>query len=120
MRSRARPARSSARSPSCSRRWRQPGCSPTAAPGRWPAACSAAAFLPVFYAHLALNDAPALAPVALGLDGAAGVLRSGRCRDYAIAGLGFGLAAATKYTAGIVVVCLIAAAVLAPRDRAHR
>lgn len=77
----------------------------------------AVAFLPVFYGHLALNDGPALAPVALALYGAAGVLRDGRRRDYALAGLGFGLAAATKYTAGIVVLALLAAALLAPRTR---
>src|SRR6202012_464789 len=33
------------------------------------------AFLPVFYSHLALNDVPSLAPVALALDGISGVLR---------------------------------------------
>ena len=36
------------------------------------------AFLPVFYNHLALNDVPTLAPVALSLYGIAGVLRNGR------------------------------------------
>jgi len=77
-------------------------------------------FLPVFYSHLALNDAPALAPVALALWAAAGVLRFGRRRDYAIAGLGIGLAVATKYTAGIVALPLLAAIVAqyaAPRGR---
>ena len=77
----------------------------------------AVAFLPVFYSHLALNDVPTLAPVALSLYGVAGVIREGRHRDKAIAGLGFGLAAATKYTAGIIVVALLAAAILAPRVR---
>src|ERR1700684_263247 len=42
------------------------------------AAISAVAFLPVFYSHLALNDVPTLAPVALSLVGTAGVLRHGR------------------------------------------
>jgi hypothetical protein len=69
------------------------------------------AFLPVFYSHLALNDVPTLAPVALSLYGVAGVLRRGRTRDYAIAGIGVGLAAATKYTGGITMLCLLAAAV---------
>src|SRR5690242_1924516 len=55
------------------------------------------AFLPIFYSHLALNDVPTLAPVALSLYGAASVMRRGRRRDYAIAGIGIGLAAATKY-----------------------
>ena len=67
------------------------------------------AFLPVFYSHLALNDVPTLAPVALALYGIAGVLRRGRARDYAVAGAGVGLAAATKYTGGITLLCLLAA-----------
>jgi hypothetical protein len=66
-------------------------------------------FLAVFYSHLALNDVPTLAPVALSLYGAAGVIRWGRTRDYAIAGVGIGLAAATKYTGGIMLLCLVAA-----------
>jgi hypothetical protein len=60
----------------------------------------------IFDSHLALNDVPTLAPVALSLYGIAGVLRQGRRRDYVIAGLGVGLAAATKYTGGITMVCL--------------
>ncbi len=67
------------------------------------------AFLPIFYSHLALNDVPTLAPLALSLYGIAGVVAHGRTRDYAIAGIGIGLAAATKYTGGITLVCLIAA-----------
>ena len=47
------------------------------------AALEAVAFLPVFYAHLALNDVPTLAPLTLSLVGTAGVLRKGRARDYA-------------------------------------
>lgn len=72
----------------------------------------AVAFLPVFYAHLALNDVPALAPICLALVGIAGVARRGRAIDYAIAGVGLGLACATKYTGGIVLVPLVAAALL--------
>jgi 4-amino-4-deoxy-L-arabinose transferase-like glycosyltransferase len=68
------------------------------------------AFLPLFYSHLALNDVPTLAPVALALYGIAGVLRNGSRRDYATAGVGVGLAAATKYTGGVMAVCLVAAA----------
>ena len=71
----------------------------------------AVAFLPVFYAHLALNDVPTLAPLTLSLLGASGVLRKGRRRDYALAGIGLGLGCASKYTAGIVVAPLLAAAV---------
>ena len=69
------------------------------------------AFLPVFYSHLALNDVPTLAPVVLALYGTAGVLRNGARREYVLAGVGVGLAAATKYTGGIMAVCLVAAAV---------
>jgi 4-amino-4-deoxy-L-arabinose transferase-like glycosyltransferase len=57
-----------------------------------------------------LNDVPTLAPVALSLYGTAGVIRHGRRRDYLTAGVGVGLAAATKYTGGIVAVCLLVAA----------
>jgi hypothetical protein len=67
------------------------------------------AFLPIFYSHLALNDTPTLAPVALSLYGTAGVIRRGRRRDYVIAGIGVGLAAATKYTGGVTLLCLGAA-----------
>ncbi len=67
------------------------------------------AFLPVFYSHLALNDVPTLAPVALSLYGIAGVLRNGARREYVLAGIGIGLAAATKYTGGVTVVCLVGA-----------
>jgi hypothetical protein len=68
------------------------------------AAIEAVAFLPVFYAHLALNDVPTLAPLTLSLLGTAGVLRNGRRREHLLAGIGLGLACASKYTAGIVVV----------------
>ncbi len=73
------------------------------------AAIEAVAFLPVFYAHLALNDVPTLAPLTLSLLGAAGVLRKGRLIDYLVAGIGLGFACASKYTAGIVLVPLLAA-----------
>jgi len=76
------------------------------------AALLAVCFLPVFYGHFALNDVPALAPLCLALAGVAGVLRRGSWTDYAVAGIGLGLACATKYTAGIVLLCLIAAALL--------
>jgi hypothetical protein len=69
------------------------------------------AFLPIFYSYLALNDVPTLAPVALALYGVSGVLRNGSRRDYVIAGVGIGLAAATKYTGAIIAVCLIAAGI---------
>ncbi len=68
------------------------------------AAIEAVAFLPVFYSHLALNDVPTLAPLTLSLLGTAGVLRKGRTRDHLLAGVGLGLACASKYTAGIAIV----------------
>jgi hypothetical protein len=70
----------------------------------------AVAFLPVFYSKLALNDVPTLVGVCLALWGAAGVLRDGRLRDYVWAGVGLGLACATKYTGGIVLLPIVAAA----------
>jgi hypothetical protein len=73
------------------------------------AALLAVAFLPVHYSHLALNDVPTLAPLCLALVGIAGVLREGRTVDFALAGAGLGLACATKYTAGIVLVPLLTA-----------
>jgi 4-amino-4-deoxy-L-arabinose transferase-like glycosyltransferase len=74
------------------------------------AALEAVAFLPVFYGHLALNDAATLLPLTLSLFGSAGIVRHGRPRDYALAGIGLGLACASKYTAGIAIVPLAAAA----------
>jgi hypothetical protein len=82
------------------------------------AALMAVAFLPVFYAKLALNDVPTLVPLELALWGAAGILRDGRRRNYAIGGLALGIAAATKYTGGIAILPLAAAIVL--RDRGDR
>jgi Dolichyl-phosphate-mannose-protein mannosyltransferase len=76
------------------------------------AALQAVAFLPVFYGHLALNDAATLLPLTLSLFGSAGVIRYGRRRDYALAGIGLGLACASKYTAGIAIVPLAGAAAI--------
>jgi hypothetical protein len=72
------------------------------------------AFLPVHYSHFALNDAPTLAPLALALVGIAGIYRTGRTRDYLLAGAALGVAIATKYTAGIIVPAIIAAALVSP------
>jgi hypothetical protein len=81
----------------------------------------AVAFLPVHYSHLALNDAPTLAPVCLALLGVATIYRHNGYGGYAIAGLALGVACATKYTAGILVLTIIAAALATPvRGRAGR
>ena len=81
----------------------------------------AVAFLPVHYAHYALNDVPTLAGVTLALLGAAGIARRGRTLDFVLAGIGLGLGAATKYTGGIVLLPIAAAVVIrwqaAPADR---
>ena len=74
------------------------------------AAIEAVAFLPVSYGHYALNDVVTLLPLTLSLFGSAGVMRHGRRRDYALAGIGLGLACASKYTAGIAIVPFAAAA----------
>jgi 4-amino-4-deoxy-L-arabinose transferase-like glycosyltransferase len=79
-------------------------------------AVMAVAFLPVFYGHLALNDSPTLVGLTLSLLGTAGVLRRGRMVDYLLAGIGLGLATATKYTAGAMILPLLAAAAMQYRD----
>jgi len=80
------------------------------------AALMAVAFLPVFYSHVALSNVPAMAAACVCLIGVAGVLRRGGARDYVLAGLGLGVAAATKYIDGVVLVPLVVAAFLAPRE----
>jgi hypothetical protein len=74
------------------------------------AALVTVAFLPVFYAHLALNDSPTLAPAALGLYGIARIYRHGRWWDFALAGAATGAAIATKYTAAILILPICVAA----------
>ena len=85
-----------------------------AATGLIAGALLAVAFLPVHYAHLALNDAPTLAPACLALLGVAAIYRSNGYGGYAIAGLALGVACATKYTAGILVLTIVAAALATP------
>ncbi|HKG04791.1 MAG TPA: glycosyltransferase family 39 protein [Conexibacter sp.] len=81
------------------------------------AALGAVAFLPVFYSHLALNDVPATAPATLALLGAALILRGGGTRAALLGGVGAGLAAGTKYTAGIVLLPLLTAILVTAHDR---
>jgi hypothetical protein len=81
------------------------------------AALMTVAFLPVFYAHLALNDSPTLGPAALALYGIARIYRHGRWWDFALAGLATGAATATKYTAAIFIVPICVAAYFRWRDQ---
>jgi hypothetical protein len=74
----------------------------------------AVAFLPVFYSHVALNNVPAMAATCVSLVGTAGIVRWGRRRDYVLAGIGVGLAAATKYINGVVLAPLLLALWLRP------
>ena len=82
--------------------------------GALAAALLAVAFLPVHYSHFALNDVPTLAPLCAALIGIAGIYRTGRTREYVLAGVALGVAIATKYQAGIVLVTLVAAAFASP------
>jgi hypothetical protein len=84
------------------------------------AALMAVAFLPVFYSKQALNDVVALAPVSVALVGSLLALQRGRWSDWALAGGAVGVATATKYTAGAVLLCvLVAAALRVHGDRAE-
>jgi hypothetical protein len=79
------------------------------------AALSAVAFLPVFYSHLALNDAVVLAPVTATLIGCAAVWQCGSRRAYLWTGAALGAGVATKYTALAYALPLVTAAFLAQR-----
>jgi hypothetical protein len=88
--------------------------------GLFAAALLAVCFLPTHYAHLALNDAPSLAPSALCLYAIAGILKKGRWWDYALAGLSVGFAVGFKYNAAYLLLPLVtAAAILAVRGGAE-
>jgi hypothetical protein len=81
------------------------------------ATLGAVAFLPVFYAHLALNDVPAMAAATLALLGAALALRGATMRGALLGGLAAGLAAGTKYTAGIVLLPVLTAILVQAREQ---
>ncbi|WP_320672185.1 glycosyltransferase family 39 protein [Patulibacter defluvii] len=76
------------------------------------AAIMATAFLPTHYGHLALNDAPSLAPTGLALFAIAGIVRFGRRRDYLLAGVAIGAAVGFKYNAAFVLLPMGTAAVI--------
>jgi 4-amino-4-deoxy-L-arabinose transferase-like glycosyltransferase len=84
------------------------------------AAVMAVAFLPVFYSKHALNDTVTMAPVAVALVGCLFVYERGRWFDWVLAGGAIGVATATKYTAGLMIVTLLLAAALrVQRDRSQ-
>ena len=70
------------------------------------------AFLPVVYSRIAVTDVGTFLPVAIAIYGALRVYEDGRLRDYLIAGAGIGLATGFKYTAGLVLLPLVLAAVV--------
>lgn len=68
------------------------------------------AFLPVAYGRTAVTDAGTLAPVTLAVYAAIRVYETGARRQYLLAGAAVGLAIGFKYTAGLVLLPLLAAA----------
>jgi len=76
------------------------------------AALMAVAFLPVFYSKHALNDVVTMAPVTVALVACLLVFEQGRWGHWVLAGAAIGVAIATKYTAGAMLVTLGVAAVL--------
>jgi hypothetical protein len=80
------------------------------------AALLAFAFLPVFYSKHALNDVVTLAPVTVGLVACLLVHRRGAALDWALAGGAIGVATATKYTAGAMLVVLAVAGLARLRE----
>ncbi len=68
--------------------------------------------LHVRFSHLAITDTPAAFWVALALLGSVRIIQEGRLRDYLLAGIAAGLAAATKYPGAIVLVAAVTAALM--------
>jgi hypothetical protein len=80
------------------------------------AAVMAVAFLPVFYSKHALNDVVTMAPVTVALVACLLVYEQGRWGHWVLAGAAIGVAIATKYTAGAMLLTLGVAAVLRVLD----
>jgi 4-amino-4-deoxy-L-arabinose transferase-like glycosyltransferase len=74
------------------------------------AAIMAVAFLPVFYSKQALNDVVALAPITVALVACLLIYQRGAWSDWALAGAAIGVATATKYTAGAMLLVVVVAA----------
>lgn len=72
-------------------------------------------FLPAREAHFAVSDAPVALGVAVALYLCLNIIRRGRWTDYFWAGVVLGLATATKYSAGLLVLPLAAAHLLSYR-----
>ena len=84
------------------------------------AAVMAVAFLPVFYSKHALNDVVTLAPITVALVASLLIYQRAAWTDWALAGAAVGVATATKYTAGAMLLCvLVAAGLRIERDRAE-
>ena len=109
--SRARCRPCSARSPSGCWRGRGRGCS-TAASASWPRRCSRSPSCPCTTPTSRSTTSRRSRRVCLALVGIARRLRARALGDYALAGAGLGLACATKYTGGIVLLPLLAAALV--------
>lgn len=69
----------------------------------------ACAFLPVFYAKQALNDAVTLVPLTVALVACLGIYERARIWDWALAGAATGVAVDVKYTAGAMVAVIAVA-----------
>jgi 4-amino-4-deoxy-L-arabinose transferase-like glycosyltransferase len=70
------------------------------------------AFLPVTYSRIAVTDVGTFFPVAVALYGAFRVLDDGRLRWYLLSGAGIGFATGFKYTAALVLLPVVIAAVV--------
>ncbi|SFB00035.1 4-amino-4-deoxy-L-arabinose transferase [Nocardioides alpinus] len=90
------------------------------AAGVWAAAFVGLTFLPVFYAHHALNDAPTLLPLAVGLAACLHLHERGGTATAALAGAAVGVAAGTKYLAAPMVVVVGLALLLRVVERRQR
>jgi hypothetical protein len=88
--------------------------------GVWAAAFVGLSFLPVFYSHHALNDAPTLLPLALGLWAVLRLHERGGTRLAAAAGLAVGVAAGVKYLAAPMTVVIGLALLFRVLERRER
>ncbi len=81
------------------------------------AAVLAFAVLPVAYSRYAVTDVGVFLPMAATLYATVKIHEDGRRRYYVLAGLGLGFIVGFKYTAGLVVVPMLVAAILSARSR---